>query len=91
MLSVAWLQSWSRRSVRLPEFSIQGFPTDCTGLLLGVAVLAGRVGETLPAGGHPRSRYSARPQPLSYTVVTTSAGATRPAWPMFSMLPATPC
>ena len=62
MLSIAWLQSWSRRSV----FSI------------GVAVLMAGCGETYRPVVTPVAVTGPAPQPQSYTVVITSAGASNP-------------
>jgi YVTN family beta-propeller protein len=62
VLSIAWLHSWSRRSV----FSI------------GVAVLIAGCGETYRPVVTPVAVTGPAPQPQSFTVVITSAGAGNP-------------
>ena len=62
MLSIAWLQSWSRRSV----------------VCIGVAVLMAGCGETYRPVVTPVAVTGPAPQPQSYTVVITSAGASNP-------------
>jgi YVTN family beta-propeller protein len=86
VLSVAWLQSRSRRSVRLPEFGVRVLPRIAvlfSGLAslpvaAGVAVLMAGCGETPRPVVTPVAVTGPAPQPLSYVVVTTSSsnGAT---------------
>jgi YVTN family beta-propeller protein len=64
--------------VRLPEFSVRVFPRIATGCSLGVAVLLAGCGETNRPVVTPVAVTPPAPQPQSYTVVTTSAGATLP-------------
>ncbi len=75
MLSVAWLQSWSRRSVRLPEFSFRVLHRIATGCCVGVALLLAGCGETYRPVVTPVAVTPPAPQPQSYAVVTTSTGA----------------
>ena len=74
MLSVAWFQSWSRRSVRLPEFSFRVLQRIATGCSIGVAVLLAGCGDTPRPVVTPVAVTGPAPQPQSYAVVTTSAG-----------------
>jgi YVTN family beta-propeller protein len=62
VLSIAWLQSWSRRSV----------------ISIGVAVLMAGCGETYRPVVTPVAVTGPAPQPQSYTVVITSAGSSNP-------------
>jgi YVTN family beta-propeller protein len=75
VLSVAWLQSWSRRSVRLPEFSFRALQRIATGCSISVAVLLAGCGDTPRPTVTPVAVTGPAPQPQSFTVVTTSAGA----------------
>jgi YVTN family beta-propeller protein len=74
VLSVAWFQSWSRRSVRLPEFSFRVLQRIATGCSIGVAVLLAGCGDTPRPVVTPVAVTGPAPQPQSYAVVTTSAG-----------------
>ena len=76
--SVAWLQSWSRRSARLPEFSFGVLQRIATGCSLGVVVLLAGCGETYRPVVTPVAVTGPAPQPQSYAVVITSAGANSP-------------
>jgi YVTN family beta-propeller protein len=78
VLSVAWLQSWSRRSVRLPEFGYKVFPRIVTGCSLGFALLLAGCGETPRPVVTPVTVTGPAPQPQSYAVVTTTAGSNLP-------------
>ena len=93
MLSVAWLQSWSRRSVHLPEFGFRGlqriawldcrsriFQPDlfCLPVVLGIAVLLAGCGETPRPVVTPVPVTGPAPQPQSYAVVTTTSGTGTP-------------
>jgi YVTN family beta-propeller protein len=75
VLSVAWLQSWSRRSVRLPEYSFSVLQRIATGCSISVAVLLAGCGDTPRPTVTPVAVTGPAPQPQSFTVVTTSAGA----------------
>ncbi|MEA2540648.1 MAG: hypothetical protein QOH35_2014, partial [Acidobacteriaceae bacterium] len=75
MLSVAWLQSWSRRSVRLSEFSFRVLQRIATGCSISVAVLLAGCGDTPRPVVTPVAVTGPAPQPQSYAVVTTSTGA----------------
>ena len=92
MLSVAWLQIWSRRSVGLRESVLRVLQPcvrlDC-GLLglsrlaclpvaMGVAVMLAGCGETYRPVVTPVIVTGPAPQPQSYAVVTTTAGTTLP-------------
>jgi YVTN family beta-propeller protein len=74
VLSVAWLQSWSRRSVRLPEFSFRVLHRITTGCSIGVALLLAGCGDQYRPVVTPVAVTQPAPQPQSYAVVTTSAG-----------------
>jgi YVTN family beta-propeller protein len=89
VLSVARLQSWSRRSVQLPEFGFRGlqriawldcrsriFRPDlfCLPVVLGIAVLLAGCGETPRPVVTPVAVTGPAPQPQSYAVVITSSG-----------------
>ena len=78
MLSVAWLQSWSRRSVCFPEVAFRVLQPVAAGSLIGFAVLLGGCGETYRPVVTPVAVTPPAPQPQSYAVVTTSAGTTLP-------------
>jgi YVTN family beta-propeller protein len=78
VLSVAWLHSWSRRSVRLPEFPFRVSQRIANGFLIGVAVLVAGCGETYRPVVSPVAVTQPAPQPQSYAVVTTSAGTNAP-------------
>ena len=78
MLSVAWLQSWSRRSVRLPEFGYKLFPRIVTGCSLGFALMLAGCGETPRPVVTPVAVTGPAPQPESFAVVTTTAGPNLP-------------
>jgi YVTN family beta-propeller protein len=78
VLSVAWLHSWSRRSVRLPEFPVRVSQRIANSFLIGVAVLVAGCGETYRPVVSPVAVTQPAPQPQSYAVVTTSAGTNAP-------------
>jgi YVTN family beta-propeller protein len=78
VLSVAWLQSWSRRSVRLPEFGYKVFPRIVTGCSLGFALILAGCGDTPRPVVTPVAVTGPAPQPQSYAVVTTTAGPNAP-------------
>jgi len=78
VLSVAWLHSWSRRSVRLPELSFRVSQRIANSLLIGVAVSVAGCGETYRPVVSPVAVTQPAPQPQSYAVVTTSAGTNAP-------------
>jgi YVTN family beta-propeller protein len=78
VLSVAWLQSWSRRSVRLPEFGFKVFPRIVSGCSLGFALILAGCGDTPRPVVTPVAVTGPAPQPQSYAVVTTTAGANAP-------------
>jgi YVTN family beta-propeller protein len=78
VLSVAWLHSWSRRSVRLPEFPFRVSQRIANGFLIGVAVLVAGCGEQYRPVVSPVVVTQPAPQPQSYAVVTTSAGTNAP-------------
>ena len=78
MLSVAWLQSWGRRSVRLPEFGYKVFSRIVTGCSLGFALMLAGCGETPRPVVTPVAVTGPAPQPQSYAVVTTTAGPNLP-------------
>jgi YVTN family beta-propeller protein len=75
VLSVAWLQSWSRRSVRLPEFSFRVLQRIAIGCSISVAVLLAGCGDTPRPVVTPVAVTGPAPQPQSYAVVTTSTGS----------------
>jgi YVTN family beta-propeller protein len=75
VLSVAWLQSWSRRSVCLPEGAFRVLSPVAAGCSIGFALLLAGCGETPRPVVTPVAVTPPAPQPQSYTVVTTSAGA----------------
>jgi YVTN family beta-propeller protein len=78
VLSVAWLQSRGRRSVRLPEFGYKVFPRIVTGCSLGFALILAGCGETPRPVVTPVAVTGPAPQPQSYAVVTTTAGPNLP-------------
>ena len=78
MLSVAWLQSWSRRSVRLPEFGFKVFPRIVSGGSLGFALMLAGCGDTPRPVVTPVAVTQPAPQPQSYAVVTTTTGPNAP-------------
>jgi YVTN family beta-propeller protein len=78
VLSVAWLHSWSRRSVRLPEFPSRVSQRIANSFLIGVAVLVAGCGEEYRPVVSPVAVTQPAPQPQSYAVVTTSAGTNAP-------------
>ena len=91
MLSVAWLQSRSRRSVRLPQSDSRVIqPITKLGrfsrffhrggfpLGVGLALLLTGCGETYRPVVTPVAVTPPAPQPQSYAVVTTSAGIDAP-------------
>jgi YVTN family beta-propeller protein len=76
VLSFAWLQPWSRRSVCLAKVSFSGFQPVSVGCALGIALLAAGCGDTPRPVVTPVSTTSPSPQPQSYAVVITTTGAT---------------
>jgi YVTN family beta-propeller protein len=91
VLSVAWLQSRSRRSVRLPQSDSRVIqPITMLGrfsrffsrggfpLATGLALLLAGCGETYRPVVTPVAVTPPAPQPQSYAVVTTSAGPGAP-------------
>jgi YVTN family beta-propeller protein len=78
VLSVAWFQSWSRRSVYLPEFSFRILPRVATGCSISVALLLAGCGDTPRPVVTPVAVTGPAPQPQSYAVVTTSTGSGAP-------------
>jgi YVTN family beta-propeller protein len=78
VLSVAWLQSRSRRSVRLPEFGSKVFPRIVSGCSLSLALILAGCGDTPRPVVTPVAVTGPAPQPQSFTVVTTTAGANAP-------------
>jgi len=78
VLSVAWLQSWSRRSVRLPEFGFKVFPRIVSGGSLGFALMLAGCGDTPRPVVTPVAVTQPAPQPQSYAVVTTTTGPNAP-------------
>jgi YVTN family beta-propeller protein len=92
VLSVAWLQIWSRRSVGLRESVLRvlqpGLRLDggllglsrlaCLPVAMGVAVMLAGCGETYRPVVTPVIVTGPAPQPQSYAVVTTTAGTTSP-------------
>jgi YVTN family beta-propeller protein len=90
VLSVAWLQTWSRRSVQLPEFAFrvlqrivplssqrEGNNSRLAYLPVAMAVLLAGCGETYRPVVTPVAVTGPAPQPQSFAVVTTSAGSSR--------------
>jgi YVTN family beta-propeller protein len=102
VLSVAWLQTWSRRSVRLPKLMFRVLQRNvaldcgsrrfqprlfsrlglsrlaCLSVVMGIAAILAGCGETYRPVVTPVAVTGPAPQPLSYTVVTTTAGTTLP-------------
>ena len=92
MLSVAWLQLWSRRSVGLRESVLKVLQPvvrldsgllglsrlACLPVAMGAAVMLAGCGETYRPVVTPVIVTGPAPQPQSYAVVTTTAGTTLP-------------
>jgi YVTN family beta-propeller protein len=82
VLSVAWLQRRSRRSVGLlvgSGQSFQGINGLCRlSVVLGMGVLVAGCGETYRPVVTPVAVTGPAPQPQSFVVVTTSAGSSSP-------------
>jgi YVTN family beta-propeller protein len=75
VLSVAWLRSWSRRNVCLPGVAFGVLQPIAAGGSIGIALLLAGCGETYRPVVTPVAVTPPAPQPQSYAVVTTSAGA----------------
>jgi YVTN family beta-propeller protein len=78
VLSVAGLQSRSRRSLRLPAFPFKVSQPIASGLLISAVFLLTGCGETPRPVVTPVPVTGPAPQPQSYTVVITSAGTDVP-------------